>query len=75
MKTCDTCSHWTDEAPYAQPERFTVRVCGNEKLSEEDKMLITQTMQMGAHVTFTVDKVSEGDKKLSLKLIQRHKSL
>ena len=35
MKTCDTCSHWTDEAPYDQPERFTVRVCGNEKLSED----------------------------------------
>ena len=36
MKTCDTCSHWTDRAPYDQPERFTIRECGSMKLSEYD---------------------------------------
>jgi hypothetical protein len=35
MATCKTCAHWTEEAPYNQPERFVVRVCGCLKLQED----------------------------------------
>ena len=34
MTTCRTCAHWTEEAPYSQPERFVVRVCAGIKLQE-----------------------------------------
>jgi len=32
MATCKTCAHWTEEAPYDQPERFVIRVCGSPTL-------------------------------------------
>lgn len=34
MATCKTCVHWTEKAPYAQPERFALRACGCRKLQE-----------------------------------------
>lgn len=35
MKTCDTCSMWSDEAPYRQPDRYKCRRCNSNKLEEE----------------------------------------
>jgi hypothetical protein len=34
MATCKTCAHWTEEAPYDQPEREVVRRCSCIKLQE-----------------------------------------
>jgi hypothetical protein len=34
MATCKTCAHWTEEAPYNQPEQYVIRECGCRKLQE-----------------------------------------
>lgn len=35
INTCKTCVHWTDIAPYDQPERFMVRMCECPKFQED----------------------------------------
>jgi hypothetical protein len=34
MAPCKTCAHWTDGAPYGQPEQYAVRECRCPKLQE-----------------------------------------